>query len=72
MEAHRTQATVQQNRRIVLEDLPFDEGEKVEVIVLESGQSSEEAAENPLKGTVIKYDDPFGPAAPLEDWEALR
>ncbi len=28
--------------------------------------------ENPnlLKGSVLRYDDPFGPACPPEDWEA--
>ncbi|MGH6986390.1 MAG: type II toxin-antitoxin system Phd/YefM family antitoxin [Caulobacteraceae bacterium] len=25
-----------------------------------------------LKGTVLRYDDPFSPAADPEDWEALR
>jgi len=31
-------------------------------------------AENPdlLRGSVLRYDDPFGPACPLEDWEALQ
>src|SRR4028119_1517586 len=26
----------------------------------------------PLHGTVKRYDDPFEPAAPLEDWEVLQ
>jgi hypothetical protein len=26
----------------------------------------------PLRGTVIRFDDPHGPAAPESDWEALR
>jgi hypothetical protein len=26
----------------------------------------------PLVGTVTLFDDPFGPAAPPEDWDALR
>jgi hypothetical protein len=25
-----------------------------------------------LAGTVMRYDDPFGPAAPTDDWETLR
>lgn len=36
MEAVRVEATVQMNGRVVLEDLPFEEGEKVEIIVLEA------------------------------------
>lgn len=27
---------------------------------------------NPLQGTVIRYDDPFEPAVPPEDWEVLQ
>ena len=26
----------------------------------------------PLRGTVYRYDDPFEPPVPLEDWEALQ
>ena len=25
-----------------------------------------------LRGTVLRYDDPFGPAVPIDDWNALR
>lgn len=27
---------------------------------------------SPLQGTVLRYDDPFEPAVPAEDWEALN
>jgi hypothetical protein len=26
----------------------------------------------PLRGTVLHYEDPFEPAVPIEDWEALQ
>lgn len=29
-------------------------------------------ADNPLKGSVLAYEDPFGPACEPEDWEVLR
>ncbi len=29
-------------------------------------------ATNPLKGSVSKYDDPFGAACDSDDWEVLR
>lgn len=72
MEAVRVETTVQPNGRVILENLPFDEGEKVEVIVLESDKGNGNSSDNPLKGTLLKYDDPFEPAAPLEDWEVLK
>ena len=70
MEAHRVEAIVQPNGRLVLEDLPFEEGEKVEVIVLETTEPGDD--DNFLKGTLLKYEDPFEPAIPLEDFEVLR
>ena len=27
---------------------------------------------NPLKGSVLKYEDPFGPACDIDDWEVLK
>lgn len=74
MEAHRIETIIQPNRTIFLEDLPFDEGKKVEVIVLESDDINEEQIANPypLRGTKYEFDNPFGPVVPLEDWEALK
>lgn len=70
MEAVRIEATVQPNGRVILNDLPFEEGKQVEIIVLETN-SATEAGANPLKGSVLRYDDPFEPAAPSDDWEVL-
>ena len=38
-----------------------------------SPELAKQLAENPdlLKDSVIHYEDPFGPACPPEDWEAL-
>ncbi len=72
MEAVRIEAKVQSNGRVVLNDLPFEEGRDVEIIVLETHRKQTEPKSNPLKGSVLKYDDPFEPACPPEDWEALR
>ncbi len=68
----RIEATVQQNGRVILNDLPFEEGKQVEIIVLDTDSSSTIGQTNPLKDSVLRYDDPFGPACPIEDWEVLR
>jgi hypothetical protein len=50
--------------------LPFEAGEKVEIVI----RSVEEPAENPIqpfKGKPLYYPDPFGPAVPEDDWDAL-
>ena len=40
--------------------------------ILESKLGTESSNRNPLRGTVLRYDDPFEPAAPIEDWNVLR
>ncbi len=70
MEAVRIEATMQSNGRITLNGLPFEEGKQVEIIVLETNGKTTATPLNPLKGSVLRYDDPFEPACPIE--EALR
>jgi hypothetical protein len=78
MNAHKVEVTLAQNGTLTLEGLPFHAGDAVEVIILErrSGQSrlSMPSATNPypLRGTVYRYDEPFEPAVPPEDWEVLQ
>ena len=72
MEAVRVETKVQSNGRVVVENLPFDEGDLVEVIVLESGTAEHDDRGNRLKGKLVKYIDPFEPAAEAGDWEALK
>ena len=71
MEAFRIEATVSERGAIQLENLPFRAGTNLEVILLE--RQPEQASENryPLRGTVLKYEDPFEPVGE-EDWEALK
>jgi hypothetical protein len=71
METLRVEKIIQSNGTIVLENLPFDEGEKVEIIISKSGAESEKNC-YPLRGTVYKYENPFESAVPPEDWEALK
>lgn len=80
--AHRLKAVIGANNSLTLEDLPFNEGKEVEVIVLEKptvAASSQPSDTNdkptprfPLRGKTLKYIDPFEPAAPLEDWEVYK
>ena len=70
MQAHRIETAVQPNGKIVLENLPFDEGEEVEIIILET-KVKKETAQKSLRGTLLKYEQPFEPIA-VEDWEALK
>lgn len=48
-------------------------GKDVEIIVREAvPRSTPPATDFPLRGSILRDDDPFGPAIPAEEWEALR
>jgi hypothetical protein len=81
MNAHKTKVTLTQNGKIVLEGLPFQAGDAVEVIILERPTTiptathlSHSSANDlyPLRGKVIRYDDPFEPAVSVEDWDVMQ
>ncbi|MCL1466693.1 hypothetical protein [Argonema galeatum] len=71
MKTHRLETTLTENGTLTLSDLPFQVGDAVEVIVLERHPHHPESNPYPLRGTVIRYDDPTEPVA-LEDWEVLQ
>jgi len=68
MELHQTKKTVLPNRTIVLDDLPFEAGETVTVTVAKSAKINPDNP-YPLRGSVLRYELPFEPVFPLEDWE---
>lgn len=52
-------------------------GKTVEIIVREEAAANPEATRltsrgGPLGGSILRDDDPFGPAVPPEEWEANR
>lgn len=67
MQAHRIETVIQPNGTLTLENLPFDAGKKVEIIVLEIEPKRENSDLYPLRGTPYKYDEPFKPAVPIEN-----
>jgi hypothetical protein len=80
MTAHRVETTVTEDGTLALKNLPIRAGERVEIIILMGGgpppssaQSESDANRFPLRGLQpYRYDDPFGPAVPEEDWDALK
>ncbi len=74
MEAVRVETIVQQNGRVIVENLPFDEGDHVEVIVFEQRDPKKDRVNDPypLRGTPYHYDDPFSPLISLDDSEPFK
>jgi hypothetical protein len=69
--AHRVETTLQQDGTLTLEHLPFRAGQAVEVIVLPQALGSLSGNQYPLRGKVVRYDQPTDPVAE-GDWEALQ
>jgi len=65
------EARVGENGTLVLEHLPFEPGQPVEVLVVSSKAPSSSPELTNLQGSVLEYHDPFEPVADA-DWEALR
>ena len=67
--AHRIEAVLSEDGKLLLDHLPFQAGQAVEVIVLPVNRTP--SAGHALKGTVLRYDRPTAPVAET-DWDALR
>lgn len=71
MKAYRVEKKITTNGELKLNALPFQEGDKVEVIILSHESDSDPVTSSPLRGKVIEYLDPTEPVA-IEDWELLK
>ncbi|MBA2693049.1 MAG: hypothetical protein H0U65_11240 [Rubrobacter sp.] len=63
MRAHRVEAAVERGGTLVLDDLPFDEGEVVEGIVLSRADAARGSDLYPLRGKPVRYIAPTEPVA---------
>jgi hypothetical protein len=75
-EMHRINDAVVQGGKLLLTDLPFADGQHVQIVVAEADavQSRLPIAEvrRLLKGGVERFDDPFEPLIPADHWEMLK
>ena len=71
MQTYRVETMVPSNRTLTIKGLPFQVGEKVEVIVRRRECERERRGRYPLRGKPIRYLDPYGSVAE-NDWEALQ
>jgi hypothetical protein len=67
--AHRIEVVLSEDGKLSLDHLPFRAGQTVEVIVLPAASPTPPI--HPLRGTVLRYDEPTAPVAE-SDWDALR
>lgn len=67
--AHRIEAVLSEDGKLVLDHLPFRAGQSVEVIVVPVSRVTTPSPA--LRGTVLQYDQPTAPVAE-GDWGALQ
>jgi hypothetical protein len=70
VQAHWRESTVGKNGELILEGLPFEPGQPVEVLIV-SKQASTTSADRSLRNSVLEFRDPLEPVA-SEDWDALQ
>jgi hypothetical protein len=63
VEAHWRETIVGERGELVLEGLPFDPGQVVEVLVLSKAAGSAAAAGRRLRDSVLEYREPLEPVA---------
>ncbi len=69
MNAYRIETTLGHNGTLTLNNLPFFQGETVEVIILPRPMNTPVVNAYPLRGMpILEYIDPFEPVA-QDDWE---
>jgi hypothetical protein len=67
MQTFHAEIVVEKDGKLHLDHVPFSEGESVHVFV----SSATPITQQPLKGSLLKYEQPLAPVAP-EDWEAAK
>jgi hypothetical protein len=70
MQDYRVETRVSSDGSLTLKGLPFQAGDRVEVIIRSQKPEERKGECYPLRGKPIRYADPFGSVAE-EDWEAL-
>ena len=71
MQIYHIETTVPIDGTLTIQGLPFQAGDKVEVIVRSSTQKQKRRESYPLRGKPIRYIDPFKSVAENE-WEVLK
>ena len=71
VQAHWTEMIVGEHGELVLQSLPFEPGQPVEVLVVSKTPGSTNAGGRSLRDSVLEFREPLEPVA-SEDWDALQ
>ena len=71
MQDYRVETRISSDGSLTIKGLPFQAGDRVEVIIRSHKYGEGKGTSYPLRVKPIRYTDPFESVAE-EDWEALR
>lgn len=72
MNSYKIKKKVGSDHKILIENVPFNDGEEVEIIVSKkNGVGNIEELKERLEGSVSKYSSPFEAAINTNDWEII-
>lgn len=71
MQTYHIETTITNNGTIIINELPFHVGEKIEVILRRRSLEKQSNEKYPLRGKLIRYDNPFESVVE-NDWDALQ
>ena len=71
VQAHWTEMIVGEHGELVLQSLPFEPGQPVEVLVVSKSAVPKTAGGPSLRDSVLEFREPLEPVA-SEDWDALQ
>ena len=71
MQAHWRETTVGDHGDLVLEGLPFEPGQQVDVLVVSKAGGASASGGGSLRGSVLEFREPTEPVA-IEDRDSLR
>jgi hypothetical protein len=71
VQAHWRETIVGAHGEVLLQGLPFEPGQPVEVLVVSRTAESATTGDRSLRDSVLEFRDPLEPVA-TEDWDALQ
>lgn len=63
MKTYRISAIVEEDGTVTIENLPFHSGEKLDVVLCSRDGDEDLTEAYPLRGEVVRYQNPFGSVA---------
>ena len=69
MNSHRIKTALTENGKLLLQDLPFEQGDEIEAIIRKS-KSLTQSDLDTLENSVVAYREPFEPVISPEEWNA--